>query len=75
MFIQLVDHRYEMVTDEFTASMELLMKFVQCKQRFSSFFIMCESIPETYAQKTFLIEKRKCESEKELEDLNNGKDI
>ena len=51
MFIQLVDHRYEMVTDEFTASMELLMKFVQCKQRFSSFFIMCESIPETYAQK------------------------
>ena len=73
MFIQLVDHRYEMVTDEFTASMELLMKFVQCKQRFSSFFIMCESIPETYAQKKFNIEKRKCESEKELEDLNKWK--
>jgi hypothetical protein len=51
MFIQLLDNRYDMVTDEFTVSMELLMKFVQCKQRFSSFFIMCESIPETFAQK------------------------
>ena len=59
MFIQLVDHRYEMVTDEFTASMELLMKFVQCKQSFSSFFIMCESIPETYAQKKIQHRKEK----------------
>jgi hypothetical protein len=31
MLIQLLDNRYDMVTDEFTVSMELLMKFVQCK--------------------------------------------
>ena len=73
MLQQLLDNRYEMVTDEFTVSMELLMKFVQCKQRFSSFFIMCESIPETFAQKKFRREQKKCKTEKELEDLNKWK--
>jgi hypothetical protein len=34
---------------EFVVSVELLLAFVRYKQRFSTFFIMCESLPELFA--------------------------
>lgn len=34
---------------EFVVSVELLLAFVLYKQRFSTFFIMCESLPELFA--------------------------
>jgi hypothetical protein len=34
---------------------------------------MCESIPETFAQRKFRREMRKCKTEKECEDLNKWK--
>jgi hypothetical protein len=35
---------------EFTVSVHLLLAFVRYKQRFTTFFLMCESLPELFAE-------------------------
>ncbi len=49
LIMELVEDNQKLNVKEFTVSVELLLAFVRYKQRFSTFFIMCESLPEEYA--------------------------
>ncbi len=50
LIMELVKDNQKLNEKEFTVSVELLLAFVRYyKQRFSTFFIMCESLPEEYA--------------------------
>ena len=52
LIMDLLDENQKLKQKEFTVSVELLLKFVRYKQRFSTFFIMCESLPEQHAMKS-----------------------
>jgi hypothetical protein len=49
LFGKVVTGSHAQETNEFLLSMEILLRFVQSNQRFSSFFIMCEGMPESLA--------------------------
>jgi hypothetical protein len=49
LIMELDEDNQKLNVNEFTVSVELLLAFVRYKQRFSTFFIMCESLSEDYA--------------------------
>jgi hypothetical protein len=50
LIMDLLKENHRLKQKEFTVSVELLLQYVRYKQRFSNFFIMCESLPELFAQ-------------------------
>ena len=51
LMLELLDDNQALKNKEFTVSVQLLITFVTLKQRFSTFFLMCEALPEIYAAK------------------------
>ena len=51
LMLELLEDKQALKNKEFTVSVQLLIAFVTLKQRFSTFFLMCEALPEIYAGK------------------------
>jgi hypothetical protein len=51
LMLELLEDNQALKNKEFTVSVQLLITFVTLKQRFSTFFLMCEALPEIYAAK------------------------
>ena len=54
LMLELLEDNQALKNKEFTASVQLLITFVTLRQRFSTFFLMCESLPEIYAAKAMV---------------------
>ncbi len=51
LMLELLKDNQALKNKEFTVSVQLLITFVTLKQRFSTFFLMCEALPEIYTAK------------------------
>ena len=51
LMLELLEDNMALKNKEFTVSVQLLITFVTLRQRFSTFFLMCEALPEIYAGK------------------------
>ncbi len=51
LMLELLEDNQALKNKEFTVSVKLLLTFVTLRQRFSTFFLMCEALPEIYAAK------------------------
>jgi hypothetical protein len=49
LILELLHENQKLQQREFTVSVHLLLAFVRYKQRFTTFFLMCESLPELFA--------------------------
>ena len=49
LMLELLEDNMALKNKEFTVSVQLLITFVTLRQRFSTFFLMCEALPEIYA--------------------------
>ena len=50
LILELLHENQMLQQKEFTVSVHLLLAFVRYKQRFTTFFLMCESLPELFAE-------------------------
>ena len=49
LMLELLEDNQALKNKEFTVSVQLLITFVTLKQHLSTFFLMCEALPEIYA--------------------------